>query len=243
MIEVKSLRISFKRQLVLNDINLSIGSGELLGLLGPSGSGKTTLIRAILGALTCDAGEVVITGKVMPNRDIARTIGYMPQNDALYSEISGRDNLMFFGGLMGLKGEELRSAVADMLQFVNLHREGSKAVMHYSGGMKKRLSLAVALLHDPDILLLDEPTVGIDPLLRKTVRDEFHRLRKNGKTLIITTHVMDEAERCKRVALLHNGSIIADGDVEELKQTTSDGRLESLFLKTRRGAEDDKLNR
>ena len=242
MIEVKNLSMSIKRQLVLNNINLSIGKGEMLGLLGPSGSGKTTLIRAILGALTCDAGEIVISGKTMPDKDVARTMGYMPQSDALYSEISGRDNLLFFGGLMGKKGEDLKSAVADILKFVNLHREGPKAVMYYSGGMKKRLSLAIALLHDPSILLLDEPTVGIDPLLRQTVWDEFHRLRQNGKTLIITTHVMDEAERCQRVALLHNGSIIADGDVQELKQTTSDGRLESLFLRTKRGDEDDKLN-
>ncbi len=239
MIQIKNSKKYFGKQLVLNGIELCIAKGERIAILGPSGSGKTTLIRLMLGALTGDTGEVVIMGKKMPNRMVVGKIGYMPQNDALYSEISGKDNLMFFGGLMGLRGTKLKIAIDEILVLVDLQGEGRKAVRHYSGGMKKRLSLAVALLHDPEILLLDEPTVGIDPLLRRTVWEEFQRLGTLGKTLVITTHVMDEAEKCQRAALIHEGRIIADGPVDKLKEQTSDGRLESIFLMTRGGNDND----
>ncbi len=235
IIKIRNLKKQFNKHPVINGIDISIAKGERVAILGPSGSGKTTLIRLMLGALTYDAGEVIIMGKKMPNRMLLGKIGYMPQNDALYGEISGKDNLMFFGGLMGLKGAKLKDAIDEMLVLVDLQFEGRKVVRHYSGGMKKRLSLAVALLHDPEILLLDEPTVGIDPLLRQTVWEELKRLGTLGKTLVITTHVMDEAERCQRAALIHEGRKIADGAVDKLKKQTPDGRLESIFLMTKGG--------
>lgn len=242
IIQIRNLKKQFNKQLVIDSIELSIAKGERVAILGPSGSGKTTLIRMMLGALTGDAGEVIIMGKKMPNHMILGKIGYMPQNDALYGEISGKDNLMFFGGLMGLNGAKLKGAIDEMLVLVDLQFEGRKVVRHYSGGMKKRLSLAVALLHDPEILLLDEPTVGIDPLLRQTVWEELKRLGTLGKTLVITTHVMDEAERCKRAVLIHEGRIIADGAVDKLKEQTPDGRLESIFLMTKGGGDNDQFS-
>jgi ABC-2 type transport system ATP-binding protein len=199
-------------------------------LLGPSGAGKTTLIRLINGSLRPDHGEIRIDGQHFPNRAAQRQIGYMPQNDAVYHDLSGKDNLQFFGRLYGLSGRTLRAKSSEVLELVGLQQDAGKLVANYSGGMRKRLSLAIALLHDPAILLLDEPTVGIDPVLRQSIWDRFDQLRKLGKTLIVSTHVMDEATRCQRVALLYNGRLIEHDTVPNLLAKTPDGQMESLFF-------------
>lgn len=233
MIEINNISKSFGKRSVLTNISFQVERGDMLCLLGPSGAGKTTLIRLIMGAIKGDQGEIRIDNRRIPNMEILRRIGFMPQNEALYPDISGRDNLRFFGGLLGLNGKRLTSAIEEMLDFVNLTPDADKLVANYSGGMKKRLSLAVALIHNPDILVLDEPTVGIDPVLRKVIWDEFNRLSRMGKTMIISTHVMDEADRCNRAALIYGGRLIAFGTVEELKKSTKSGFIEELFFTAR----------
>ncbi len=237
LIEVKSATKSFHKQQVLKDINLSINENEIFGLIGPSGSGKTTLIRLIIGAISTDSGTIRVGEYTVPNLKVFDNIGYMPQNDALYTDLSGYDNLMFFGGMYQLNKSELKSRVNEVLKLVELDEDGKKRVINYSGGMKKRLSLAVALLHQPQVLILDEPTVGIDPILRKKIWDEFSKLKEQGKTLIVTTHVMDEAVRCDRLGLIYDGNIIACDTVEVLLGQTKSNSIEELFLERGRQAQ------
>jgi ABC-2 type transport system ATP-binding protein len=229
-IRIEKTSKHFGRVQALADVSLAINSGELLGLIGPSGSGKTTLIRLMTGAITGDSGQIIIGSCRLPNRAILSQIGYMPQSDALYSDLSGLDNLRFFGHLCGLRGKSLEGRAQTLLEQFNLAEHQKRMVADYSGGMRKRLSLAIALVHEPPILLLDEPTVGIDPLLRRSVWDLFQRYSREGRTLVVSTHVMDEAERCQTAALLYNGRLIAHDTIEGLKAIAPQGSLENLFL-------------
>lgn len=229
MIEIRGVSKSFGRQRVLENINLNISKGEMFGLLGPSGAGKTTLIRLITGAERGDSGKILVGEAVVPNFKTLKRIGFMPQNDALYPEISGYDNLNFFGGLFGLKGKLLEEAIYKSLELVDLTADDRKLVANYSGGMRKRLSLAAALIHSPEILILDEPTVGIDPLLRRKIWEEFARQRAMGKTIIVTTHVMDEIKYCDRAGLIYNGQLIACDTVDRLTELGK-GSVENLFF-------------
>ncbi len=230
MIGVRGVEKSFGKEKVLKGVCLDIPPAEVFGLLGPSGSGKTTLIRILAGTLAADRGEVTLDGVRMPRRESLGRIGFMPQEDALYKDLSGQDNLRFFGRLYGLRGPRLRGRIDDVLALTGLSGDARKRVANYSGGMRKRLSLATALLHDPDVLLLDEPTVGIDPVLRRTIWEEFARLRAQGRTLLVTTHVMEEADRCDRAGLLYGGDLIACGPVADLKASAPGGTLEGLFF-------------
>jgi len=230
LIEVKDVSKSFKKQQVLKDINLAISENEIFGLIGPSGAGKTTLIRLLIGAINSDRGTIRVGDYMVPNLKALDNIGYMPQNEALYTDLSGYDNLMFFGGMYQLRRSELKRRAEEVLKLVELDEDGSKRVINYSGGMKKRLSLAVALLHSPQVLILDEPTVGIDPILRKKIWKEFYQLREQGKTLVVTTHVMDEAVRCDRLGLIYDGNIIACDTVETLLSRTKNNSIEELFF-------------
>ena len=169
MIQISHISKSFDKQCVLNDISLHIPQGKIVCLLGPSGSGKTTLIRIILGAIPADSGEVRIADTIVPNRPLLSRIGFMPQQDALYENLSAIDNLAFFAGLYGIDRKTFRQRADEALQLVGLEADRDKLVAKFSGGMKKRLSLAVATLNNPDVLLLDEPTVGIDPVLRRSI--------------------------------------------------------------------------
>lgn len=230
VIEIKEVSKSFKKQPVLGNIDLSIRENEIFGFIGPSGSGKTTLIRLIIGAISADIGRIEVMGYQVPNLKALEHIGYMPQNDALYNDLSGYDNLMFFGGMYHMKREELKNRVHQVLKLVELEKDARKKVINYSGGMKKRLSLAATLLHSPQILILDEPTVGIDPVLRKKIWDEFYKLKEQGKTIIVTTHVMDETVKCDRLALIYNGGIIDCDTVSALLGKTKNNSIEELFL-------------
>lgn len=229
-VSVERVSIKLGHQQVLTTASLDAHPGEILGLLGPSGAGKTTLLRLILGSLRAESGSVTVAGHLMPSGAPIRSIGYMPQNDAVYTDITGEANLRFFGSLFGLTNTALSVAIDRALELVNLGAERDKMVANYSGGMRKRLSLAIALLHDPEILLLDEPTVGIDPMLRREVWDEFRALAAAGKTLIISTHVLDEIDRCDRAALVYRGTVIHEDSVDALKQLSATGSLEDLFL-------------
>jgi ABC-2 type transport system ATP-binding protein len=166
----------------------------------------------------------------VPNLKLMNKIGFMPQNDALYYDLPGEDNLRFFAGLQGMKKSEIDIRTKAVLKLVDLEADRRKYVVNYSGGMRKRLSLAAALIHEPDVLLLDEPTVGIDPVLRRTIWRQFGELKKAGKTLIITTHVMDEIEQCDKAALIYNGRLIHYDTVAALSAATKSGKVEELFF-------------
>jgi ABC-2 type transport system ATP-binding protein len=233
-IQISNVTKHFGKNRILEDITLKAAPGEILCLLGPSGAGKTTLIRLVIGAIRADAGMITIDGKPMPDMDLIRHIGYMPQNDAVYSDLSGWDNLMFFGSMYGMKMKKVRQRVEETLDLVDLANDRDKLVANYSGGMKKRLSLAIALLHDPEVVMLDEPTVGVDPVLRKAIWAEFDKLCGAGKTIIISTHVMDEAEKCHKAALLYQGRLLINDRIGALKAKTESGNLEDLFFSARK---------
>lgn len=222
----------FGRETVLNDISLCFDGGSIHCLIGPSGAGKTTLLRIITGALKADKGTVSLGDVRLPNPEIRRHIAFMPQEDAVYLDLSGLDNLLFYGRMYGLKEKALRERVRAVLAIVGLTDDAKKLALRYSGGMKKRLSLAITMLNDADTLILDEPTAGIDPLLRRTIWEEFHRLNQAGKTILVSTHVMDEIRLCDKAALLYRGAIVAYDTVPALLAQTSDGNIEELFLRS-----------
>ncbi len=218
------------RTVVLDRINFRLEPGEILCLLGPSGCGKTTLVNLIMGITVPSSGEVRVMGEKAPFSTTRKRIGFMPQEDALYNDITAADNLRFFGTMYGLSGSELIARMNDMLAFTRLEEHQNKLVAQFSGGMKRRLSLGIALIHNPDLLVLDEPTVGLDPEHRRRIWDEFHTLSKAGKALIVTTHIMDEANRCHRIAMMRDGRIIAQGTPAELLSRTGTTALEEAFL-------------
>ena len=231
MIQISHISKSFDRQAVLNDISLRIPRGQIVCLLGPSGSGKTTLIRIILGAIPADSGEVRIADTIVPNRPLLLRIGFMPQQDALYENLSAIDNLAFFAGLYGIDRKTFRQRAEEALLLVGLEADRDKLVAKFSGGMKKRLSLAVATLNNPDVLLLDEPTVGIDPVLHRSIWQQFDQWRAEGKTLLVSTHVMDEVNECDQAALINHGRLIAYDTIDNLLQSTQSGHIEELFIR------------
>jgi ABC-2 type transport system ATP-binding protein len=229
-IQIENVSKSYNNVAVLDNVSLGIDTGTILCLLGPSGCGKTTLIRIVMGALNADQGHVRIGEYLMPSLKALNHIGYMPQSDGLYVDISGRDNLLFYGRLYNIPAKELLLKADRLLEMLDLVIDQSKAVANYSGGMKKRLSLAIALLHEPDVLVLDEPTVGIDPLLKRVIWSELSNLSKNGKTIIVTTHVMDEVKECDNASLLYNSHLIENDTVPELISKCG-GAIEDLFVK------------
>jgi len=230
-IAIMNVNKSFDRKPVIHDLSLSVKSGDIIGLLGPSGAGKTTTIRLLIGAIAADSGKITFDDIVMPNLGLLGRIGFMPQNDALYDDLPGVDNLKFFAELYGVKKKELQGRIDNVLKVVELTEDKSKYVRNYSGGMKKRLSLAVALIHEPDVLLLDEPTVGVDPVLRRSIWNQFKDMKKAGKTIIVSTHVMDEVYECDKAALLYHGKLISYDTVASLLDETESGKVEELFFK------------
>ncbi|QHE51034.1 ABC transporter ATP-binding protein [Pontibacillus sp. HMF3514] len=230
MVRVKDVAHSFGREEVLKEVNLSIQEGEIFGLLGPSGAGKTTLVKMIVGILEADRGEAWVKDVKMPSLEQMKVLGYMAQSDALYNELSARENLDFFGSIYGLKSKKRKQRIEEVMNIVDLYDHLDKPVHKYSGGMKRRLSLAAALLHEPDLLILDEPTVGIDPILRQSIWNELKRWQENGTTIIVTTHVMDEAGKCDRLAMLRDGYVIATGSPQELREKSHTETIEEAFL-------------
>jgi ABC-2 type transport system ATP-binding protein len=221
---------AFGKNTVLDQISLTVKKGEIFGLLGPSGSGKTTLVRLITGLDVPDQGSITLLGVKMPKLSVLSRIGYMAQSDALYGELTAQENLEFFSSLFGLHGVALKHRIQEVAGLVKLSGDLKKPVHLYSGGMKRRLSLAASLMHKPDVLVLDEPTVGIDPVLRKSIWDELDNLRKNGVTILVTTHVMDEADKCDRLAMIRDGRVIALGSPEQLKANSHSSTMEEAFI-------------
>jgi len=238
MLTVKNLRRSFGPLVAVNDVSFSLADGQILGLLGPNGAGKTTTVSMVAGLLTADRGEVLIAGhRLAGDTDPAkRRIGLVPQDLALYDELTARDNLRFFGALYQLTGRSLDEAIARVLTLVGLEDRARDAVKTFSGGMKRRLNLAAGLLHNPDILLLDEPTVGVDPQSRNAIFENLEALKAEGKALLYTTHYMEEVERlADRIVIIDHGSVVADDTLTGLQSrvATAGGgaaTLESVFL-------------
>lgn len=229
-IQTQDVYRRFDKNEVLHGINLTISRSEIFGLLGPSGSGKTTLVKMIAGIDEATSGRIKVLGTPMPKLTMMHRIGYMAQSDAMYTELSAKENLEFFGSLFGLRGEKLRKRMQEVMELVNLTDHLKRSVGTYSGGMKRRLSLAISLMHEPEVLILDEPTVGIDPVLRKSIWDEFDNLSKRGTTILVTTHVMDEADKCHRLGMVRDGRLIAVGTPEALKEETGGATIEEAFL-------------
>ncbi|ETY73446.1 ABC transporter ATP-binding protein [Lactiplantibacillus fabifermentans] len=234
---------SFGTKHVLTDIDLTLPAGTIYGLIGPSGAGKTTLVKSIMGMEKVDHGTVTVMDAVMPNRQVMAKIGYMAQSDALYETLTARENLTFFGQLMSVAPKQLKQTIAYAANLVNLTKDLDLRVSDYSGGMKRRLSLAIALIQNPNLLILDEPTVGIDPELRQQIWEELNNLKATGKSILITTHVMDEAERCDYLMLIRRGIALAQGTPAELKAKYQVDSIEQVFLKAGRLQDADHSNR
>ena len=231
LIEIEKLSKSFGEQKVLDKIDFNLESGEIVGLIGPSGSGKSTLIKTMLGMEKADEGEALVLNYKMPKREILSNIGYMAQSDALYEMLTGYENLEFFGKMKGVPSDKLKKEIEYIAEIVDLTNDLKKLVSKYSGGMKRRLSLAIALIGSPELLILDEPTVGIDPSLRKNIWKELFKQRDSGVGILVTTHVMDEAELTDKVGLLLNGDIIDFDTPQQLKVKNNVKTIEEVFLK------------
>jgi ABC-2 type transport system ATP-binding protein len=238
MLDVKHLRKTFGSLVAVDDVSFTLARGQLVGLLGPNGAGKTTTVSMIAGLVTPDRGEVLIggarlSGDTDPKK---RRIGLVPQDLALYDELPARSNLRFFGALYGLAGSGLDQAIAAAIELVGLADRLNDRVATYSGGMKRRLNLAAGLLHDPDILLLDEPTVGVDPQSRNAIFDNLEALKSRDKALLYTTHYMEEVERlADRIVVMDHGKVIADDTLDGLQSRVAavaggHATLETVFL-------------
>ncbi len=224
-VNVDDVSKSFGAFKALNGVTLRVRKGEIYGLLGPNGAGKTTLIRLIVGLLEAHAGTVTVLGHRMPNVPVLRHVGYMTQQAALYPPLSVEENVRFFAAINGAE-----DGVKDALDSVQLYDRRKSVVATLSGGMRQRCSLACALVHRPELLLLDEPTVGIDPELRVQFWEDFRRMAEAGTTIIVSSHVMDEADRCQRLGLIQYGRLIEEGSPADIRAKAGTQNLEAAFL-------------
>lgn len=218
MIKADNLNKQYGNIAAVDDVSFEVQKGETFGLLGPNGAGKTTTIKLLCGLLKPDAGMVTLDGKTNPGLiEVRLSLGVVPQTLAIYEELSAEENLRFFGRMYGLSGQKLKERVRDCLEIAGLSERSKERVSKYSGGMKRRLNMVCSLLHEPPILLLDEPTVGVDPQSRNLIFDTIEDIKKQGRTIIYTTHYMEEAQRlCERVAILDHGRILDMDTVENL---------------------------
>jgi ABC-2 type transport system ATP-binding protein len=225
-IEVKGLRVRRGGKLVLPGISLRVGRGRVTGLLGPSGSGKTTLMRAIVGVQIVERGEVAVLGRPAGSPELRQHVGYVTQAPSVYGDLTVRENLRYFARILAATPERIDEVIGT----VGLREQADQVVGTLSGGEGSRASLATALLGEPEILVLDEPTVGLDPVLRRDLWNTFHELAAGGATLLVSSHVMDEAKRCDELVLLREGRIVAMTSPEELLRQTGASDLEEAFL-------------
>ena len=223
VIRIDHISKRYGKKEALRDVSVTIPEGQIFGLIGPSGCGKTTLVKIAAGILRADSGRVELFELPMPSKEAVEDMGYMAQAAALYPTLTGRENLAFFGSMYGLKGAALTARIDHVAALVDLTEDLDKRVDQYSGGMQQRLSLATALIHQPSLLLLDEPTVGIDP-------KELRGLAKEGTTILITTHVMDEAEKCDALAMMRDGEILATGSAAALIEQAGTATFEEAFI-------------
>ena len=238
-LSISDLEFAFGNRPVLNGINLEIPKGVSFGVLGANGAGKTTLVRLLIGRLKPLSGSALIFGQ-QPGPKLADSIGYMPQLNALYEALSVRENLDFFARMLGLSdSSQRRSAVDRAMELVGLADRAHSVITELSGGMRQRVRLRAALVHEPELLLLDEPTVGLDPELRAMFWDHFKGMTDSGTTILISSHTMDDAAHCDSLGFMRDGVFIATGTPDELRQTTGrpDSSLEDAFLHLSRSAQ------
>jgi ABC-2 type transport system ATP-binding protein len=220
------LRVNRGRSEVLHDLDISVPRGQVVGLLGPSGSGKSTLMRSIVGAQRIAGGEVAVLGSPAGSPSLRRRIGYVTQSPSVYEDLTVRQNLRYFGRVIGAPRDDGDRVIRE----VDLGAQTNQLVGNLSGGQRSRVSLAVALLGSPELLVLDEPTVGLDPVLRRDLWTLFASLAASGVSLLVSSHVMDEATRCDRILLLHDGDLLADETPEQLLAQTKTRDADDAFL-------------
>lgn len=227
---VENVDVFLSKKMILNNISFYVSRGEIVGLIGPSGAGKTTVVKMITGTIKKKRGSIEVMGSKLVDNNVLKQLGYMAQRDALYDDLNSSDHLQFFGGLYGVQPKELKTRISEILHLVDLDTESRKPIHQYSGGMKRRLSLAIALINDPTLLVIDEPTVGLDPLLRRKFWKEFVRMRDRGKSLLITTHAMDEAAACDKLVFIYKGEIIAFETPSALLTSSNSNSIEAAFI-------------
>ncbi|MCQ4696849.1 ABC transporter ATP-binding protein [Paeniclostridium sordellii] len=236
MLEINSLRKTFGEKTVVNGLSFKVNEGEILGFLGPNGVGKSTTISMITTILDFDEGKVLFEGREVnsDDNDFKKILGYVPQNIALFNDLSAYENVKFFGSLYGLKGSYLNNRVNETLELVGLYDRKNDYPDSFSGGMKRRLNIACSIVHKPKILIMDEPTVGIDPQSRNNILEVVKSLRDEGTTIIYTSHYMEEVEAiCNRIIILDNGQIVEFGYKDEIKtkyRSKGLNNLEEIFL-------------
>jgi ABC-2 type transport system ATP-binding protein len=226
-IEISGLRVRRGDNLVLPDLSVSVEAGQTTGLLGPSGCGKTTLLRSIVGVQIVEAGEVAVLGEPAGSAGLRSRVAYVTQAPSVYPDLTVRENLRFFSRILGVGPDRIDAAI----EAVKLGELADRVVQDQSGGQRARVSLATALLGDPDVLILDEPTVGLDPVLRTELWKTFHALAGQGKALMISSHVMDEAANCDRLALMREGQLLAAAPPAEILEQTGTDDLTEAFLR------------
>jgi ABC-2 type transport system ATP-binding protein len=226
-VEVDGLRVARGGRAVLHDLDFDVLRGRITGLLGPSGCGKTTLMRAIVGVQIVESGDVRVLGEPAGSAAVRARVGYVTQQPAVYHDLSARENLRYFGRVLRAPAGRVEATLAT----VQLAEHADRPVKNLSGGQRARVSLAAALLGDPDVLVLDEPTVGLDPVLREDLWSTFHRLAEEGATLFVSSHVMDEAARCDHLLLMREGRLLADLTPDELRARTGEEDMEQAFLR------------
>ncbi|WP_421743450.1 ABC transporter ATP-binding protein [Cellulomonas sp.] len=225
-IEIAGLRVVRGGTRVIESLDLTVPAGQVVGLLGPSGSGKTTLMRAIVGAQIVDGGDVTVLGVPAGSAPLRRRIGYVTQSPSVYGDLTVMENLRYAAAILGVDADGIRRALTE----VDLVEHADQSIGTLSGGERSRVSLAIALLGRPDLLVLDEPTVGLDPVLRRDLWNLFHRLARSGVSLLVSSHVMDEAARCDRLILLRGGAVLSDSTLDELLARTAAPDAEGAFL-------------
>ncbi len=232
VLSAHSLRKSYGDQVVVDDVSITLNKGECYGLLGPNGAGKTTTLRLMLGLIEPDGGELSLLGHAVPRhaREARLRVGVVPQVDNLDPDFTVTENLLVYGRYFGMKDNEIKARIPALLAFANLTHKRDVKIPTLSGGMKRRLTLARALVNDPDIIFLDEPTTGLDPQARHLIWQRLHELTVQGKTLLLTTHFMDEAERlCHRLAILDHGRMVAEDSPRELIAQHIEAQVVEVF--------------
>ena len=234
IVEIKDVVKRYGDRVAVDNMTMNVGEGEILGLLGPNGAGKTTLINSIIGITEINSGAIRIFGQVMSQNNyyVKKNIGIIPQNLAIYNEFKAYENVEYFGRIYGLKGQDLKDSVRQALEFTGLWERKGEYPKKFSGGMQRRLNIACSIVHKPKLIIMDEPTVGIDPQSRNHILDSVRKLNEMGSTVIYTSHYMEEIEAlCSRVVIMDNGRLIAQGTIEELKEYIQDEQIVDIVLK------------